>query len=218
MKISASILATKLTQLGNILPEFQSTSIDYIHMDVMDGNYVPQISFGEAITQEVSQLTKIPLDVHLMVSKPEDHFRKYLEFKPSYVTFHQETTNFGVRLSDEIRKANAKVGVSINPMTPVSSLKYLLPYIDLILIMTVDPGFYGQKFIQGGLDKIKEAKDLSSGFDISIEVDGGVNETNIRSISEAGADICVVGAGLFKVGDPSENGKKLKDLVRSVSV
>jgi ribulose-phosphate 3-epimerase len=216
MKISASILATKLIQLGNILPTLDPKAIDYIHMDVMDGNYVPQISFGEAITKEVSQSTTIPLDVHLMVARPEDHFRKYLDLQPRYLTFHQETTDFGVRLSDEIRKSGSKVGVSINPMTPVTSLKYLLPYIDLILIMTVDPGFYGQKFIQGGLDKIREAKDISSGFSIEVEVDGGVNASNIQEIKKAGADICVVGAGLFQTGDPSENGRNLKSLTSGI--
>lgn len=212
MKISASVLASQLTNLSQVLPNFNPQSIDYIHIDVMDGNYVPQISFGEAITQEISKLTSIPLDIHLMVQKPEDHFRKYLDFKPSFVTFHQETTYFGVRLADEIRKSGAKVGVSINPMTPVSSLKNLIPYIDLILIMTVDPGFYGQSFILGGLEKIKEAKDLVAGTQIQIEVDGGVNETNIRNITHAGADICVVGAGLFKSGNPSDNGRKLKEI------
>lgn len=214
MKISASVLATQITNLSQTLPGLDPKSVDYIHIDVMDGNFVPQISFGEAINAEIGRLTAIPLDVHLMVAKPEDHFRKYLDAKPSYVTFHQETTDFGVRLSDEIRKSGAKVGVSLNPMTPVASLKYLLPYIDLVLVMTVDPGFYGQKFIQGGLDKIREAKDLVCGRDILIEVDGGVNDSNIAQIAQAGADIAVVGAGLFKVGDPSSNGKKLKELAK----
>ncbi|WCL47919.1 ribulose-phosphate 3-epimerase [Leptospira sp. GIMC2001] len=212
MKISASILATSITQLGRIIPSINPEAVDYIHMDVMDGNYVPQISFGEAITREVKELTTIPLDVHLMVKKPEDHFQKYLDLKPAYVTFHQETTDFGVRLSDEIRKSGSKVGISLNPMTPVTSLKYILPYIDMILIMTVDPGFYGQKFILGGLDKIKEAADMVSHLPIDIEVDGGVNASNIADIRKAGANICVVGAGLFKEGDPSSNGLNLKKL------
>ncbi|MCB1178638.1 MAG: ribulose-phosphate 3-epimerase, partial [Leptospiraceae bacterium] len=160
MKISASILATPITGLSNLLPNLKGNDIDYIHMDVMDGNFVPQISFGEAITGEVKKLTHVPLDVHLMVNNPEREVPKYFPYNPEYITFHAETTNFGVRLSEEIHKNGSKVGVALNPGTPLTMIEHLLPYIDLILIMTVDPGFYGQSFVKSGMEKIKRAKDL----------------------------------------------------------
>ncbi|GBF37652.1 ribulose-phosphate 3-epimerase [Leptospira johnsonii] len=214
MKISASILATQLTALASTVPNFKKEGIDLVHMDVMDGNFVPQISFGEAINKEIKAMTQIPLDVHLMVEKPENHVHKYYELNPYCITFHTETTRFPIRLAQEIKKNGPKVGVSLNPGTPVSVLETLLPYIDLVLIMTVEPGFYGQKFVDGGMDKIRKTKSLISNYPIELEVDGGVNDTNIKELAQAGVDICVVGAGLFKSGDPSENGIRLKSLVK----
>ncbi|PJZ78721.1 ribulose-phosphate 3-epimerase [Leptospira neocaledonica] len=214
MKISASILATQLTALANTVPDFKKEGIDLVHMDVMDGNFVPQISFGEAVNKEIKAMTQIPLDVHLMVEKPENHVHKYYELNPYCITFHAETTRFPIRLAQEIKKNGPKVGVSLNPGTPVSALETLLPYIDLVLIMTVEPGFYGQKFVDGGMDKIRKVKSLISNHPIELEVDGGVNDTNIKELAQAGVDICVVGAGLFKSGDPSENGIRLKSLVK----
>ncbi|WP_411822710.1 ribulose-phosphate 3-epimerase [Leptospira sp. 'Mane'] len=214
MKISASILAAKMTALSTILPTFKKENIDYIHMDVMDGNFVPQISFGEAITKEVGELTDIPLDVHLMVAKPEDHVQKYLELKPYCVTFHIETTHFAVRLAEEIRKSGAKVGVSLNPSTPPEAISTILPYLDLVLLMTVDPGFYGQSFIKTGFEKIEKVRKMTSPYGIELEVDGGVNESNIRELKQLGVDLCVVGSGLFKTGNPNEQGKKLKELAK----
>ncbi len=217
MKISASILATQLTALANTVPSFKPEGIDLVHMDVMDGNFVPQISFGEAVNKEIKSMTGIPLDVHLMVEKPENHVPKYYELSPYCITFHAETTRFPIRLAQEIKKNGIKVGVSLNPGTPVQVLETLLPYIDLVLIMTVEPGFYGQKFVDGGMDKIRKVKSLISSYPIELEVDGGVNDTNIQELSKAGVDICVVGAGLFKTGDPSENGIRLKKLAGSAS-
>ncbi|EPG66854.1 ribulose-phosphate 3-epimerase [Leptospira wolffii] len=217
MKISASILATQLSGLANIVPSFKKEGIDLVHMDVMDGNFVPQISFGEAINKEVKAMTSIPLDVHLMVEKPENHVHKYYELAPYCITFHAETTRFPIRLAQEIKKNGTKVGVSLNPGTPVVVLETLLPYIDLVLIMTVEPGFYGQKFVDGGMDKIRKVKSLISSYPIELEVDGGVNDSNIQELSQAGVDICVVGAGLFKTGDPSENGIRLKKIAAEAS-
>ncbi|PJZ65165.1 ribulose-phosphate 3-epimerase [Leptospira wolffii] len=217
MKISASILATQLSGLANIVPSFKKEGIDLVHMDVMDGNFVPQISFGEAINKEVKAMTSIPLDVHLMVEKPENHVHKYYELSPYCITFHAETTRFPIRLAQEIKKNGTKVGVSLNPGTPAVVLETLLPYIDLVLIMTVEPGFYGQKFVDGGMDKIRKVKSLISSYPIELEVDGGVNDSNIQELSQAGVDICVVGAGLFKTGDPSENGIRLKKIAAEAS-
>ena len=211
MKISASILATSITSLATTLPKLTNDSIDYIHMDVMDGNFVPQISFGEAITSEVKNLTTIPLDVHLMVKNPELEVPKYFKFKPEFITFHVETTSFGVRLSEEIKKNGSKVGVSLNPSTPLSSIEHLIPYIDLVLLMTVDPGFYGQSFVKGGMEKIKKASELLKGTNILLEVDGGVGLGNIAELSSVGVSICVAGSGVFKQGDPNANGLLLKN-------
>lgn len=215
MKISASILAAKLTGLSQELPTYKKESIDLIHIDVMDGNFVPQISFGEAFTKEVKSHTEIPLDVHLMVQNPELHVPKYFELNPYCITFHIETTNFSVRLAEEIRKQGIKVGVSLNPQTPPESISMLLPYLDLVLLMTVDPGFYGQSFVKSGFQKIEAVRKLTSPYGIELEVDGGVNESNIGKLAELGVDITVVGSGLYKTGNPNEQGKKLKELATS---
>ncbi|MCW7490035.1 ribulose-phosphate 3-epimerase [Leptospira meyeri] len=215
MKISASILAAKLTGLSQELPTYKKENIDLIHIDVMDGNFVPQISFGEAFTKEVKSHTEIPLDVHLMVSNPELHVPKYFDLNPYCITFHIETTNFSVRLAEEIRKAGIKVGVSLNPQTPPESISQILPYLDLVLLMTVDPGFYGQSFVKSGFEKIAAVRKLTKPYNIELEVDGGVNESNMEELAKLGVDITVVGSGLYKTGDPNAQGKKLKDLAAS---
>lgn len=212
MKISASVLATSITSLDTVLTALRPGAIDYIHMDVMDGHFVPQISFGEGVCREVGQLTEIPLDVHLMVDRPENHVSKYYELKPEYITFHAEATDFMVRLCEDIRNHGSKAGIALNPSTPLDTIRYVLPYIDLILIMTVDPGFYGQKFFQSGIAKIQAAREMIADQPIALEVDGGVNTDNIAAIDRAGANICVAGSAVFSKGSPSENSSQLKKL------
>jgi ribulose-phosphate 3-epimerase len=214
MKISASILASPLTSLASVLPKLKYSAIDYIHLDVMDGNFVPQLSFGEAYCKEISQHTKIPLDVHLMVTNPEREVPKYYALNPEYITFHRETTSFPIRLAEDIRKNGSKVGIALNPGTSVKSIEDCIPYIDLILIMTVEPGFYGQSFVKSGFEKIIRAKEIIGSYPIKIEVDGGVNETNIKQLKEFGVEICVAGSALFKDGKPNENAMNLKKLTK----
>jgi ribulose-phosphate 3-epimerase len=215
MKISASILAAQLSNLSTVVPKLKPKAIDFIHMDVMDGNFVPQISFGEALTEEVSKLTKIPLDVHLMVKNPEKHVPNYYKLKPEYITFHRETTDFPIRLAEDIRKNGIKAGIALNPGTPVKMIQDCLPYIDLILIMTVEPGFYGQSFVKSGLEKINRAKELIGSYPIELEVDGGVNTSNIERLSDIGVNICVAGSALFKNNKPNENSLSLKKLTNT---
>jgi len=215
MKISASILAAQLSNLSTVVPKLKPKAIDFIHMDVMDGNFVPQISFGEALTEEVSKLTKIPLDVHLMVKNPEKHVPNYYKLKPEYITFHRETTDFPIRLAEDIRKNGIKAGIALNPGTPVKMIQDCLPYIDLILIMTVEPGFYGQSFVKSGLEKINRAKELIGSYPIELEVDGGVNTSNIERLSDIGVNICIAGSALFKNNKPNENSLSLKKLTNT---
>ncbi|MCB1140703.1 MAG: ribulose-phosphate 3-epimerase [Leptospiraceae bacterium] len=215
MKISASVLATPITGLGSLLPGISVEDIDYIHLDVMDGNFVPQISFGEAICAEVKKLTEIPLDVHLMVRSPEQEVPKYYSLKPDFITFHAETTSFGVRLAEDIRKNGSKVGIALNPGTPLSLIENYLPYLDLILLMTVDPGFYGQSFVKSGLRKIEQAKKMIEGTSILLEVDGGVGPGNIRELHNLGVNISVAGSAVFKSGNPAENSRNLKHICKA---
>ncbi len=214
IQVSASILAAPLTSLSTVIPKLKQNAIDLIHLDVMDGNFVPQISFGEALCKEVKSLTKIPLDIHLMVNNPEKEVPKYFALKPQYITFHIEATNFPIRLAEEIKKQGIKVGVAINPSTPASRINTILPYMDLLLLMTVEPGFYGQNFIKTGLEKINRAKEIIGSYPIVIEVDGGVNLNNIERISEFGAKIVVAGSALFHDGKANENALKLKKLTK----
>ncbi|MEM7179991.1 MAG: ribulose-phosphate 3-epimerase [Spirochaetota bacterium] len=217
MKISASILATSITRFSTMLPTLKKEEIDYLHIDVMDGNFVPQISFGESITKEIRGQSDIPLDVHLMVENPEQEVPKYYDLQPDFITFHAEATDFMVRLCEDIRVHGSKAGIALNPATSLESVRYILPYIDLLLVMTVDPGFYGQKFTLSGMQKIQDAKKMidASGYDIALEVDGGVNVNNIAQVSQSGASICVAGSAVFKNGVPGENTIQLKKLTET---
>lgn len=212
MKLSPSILASDLTDLKNILKTIEN-QVDYLHLDIMDGHFVPTLSFGEVYVKLIKEHSKIPLDVHLMVENPEKEVPKYFEFEPFVITFHYEATNFPVRLANEIKKNNIRCGISINPKTPVEFLEPFLEYIDLVLIMSVEPGFYGQKFIDFSVGKIKKLKELilKKNLPTQIEVDGGINEKNLGEVLKAGADIVVGGASVFK-GNILENIQKLKSI------
>ncbi len=214
MKISPSILAADLIGLRGILKEMNPSVIDLIHLDVMDGHFVPQLSFGESYSKAVKEATPIPLDVHLMVSNPEREVPKYFELAPHNITFHAEATNNPIRLAQSIRAEKIRAGICLNPSTPAGALEPLLDNIDFVLLMSVEPGFYGQKFIPAVMRKIRTVAEMIRGRDIELEVDGGIGPDNIHELAEAGVQICVAGAAVFKTGNVNDNAAALKARAR----
>lgn len=199
MLLSPSILAADLIDLKSTLKVIEPL-VEFVHIDVMDGHFVPTLSFGEIYTRSVAQSTSLPLDVHLMVSRPEIEVPKYFDIKPANLTFHVEATNFGVRLANQIREQGIKAGVSLNPQTSLSTIEHMLDHIDLVLIMSVEPGFYGQSFLPLALDKISSLKKMIGNRQITIEVDGGITTSNLSQVISAGADMIVAGSAVFRGG------------------
>ena len=208
MKISPSILAANLTRLSEALGRLDRNVADFIHLDIMDGHFVPPLTFGEQISAAIKKETTIELDVHLMTENPEREVLKYIPLEPHNITFHYETTSFPIRLAEQIRKSGIKAGLALNPVTPIEVIKELYTFFDLFLIMTVEPGYYGQSFLSNGLKRIAEfnalRKVLSQETDHFplLEVDGGVNAENASLLREAGVDIAVAGSFVFKSDDP----------------
>ena len=212
MKVSSSILAAPLAALAENLKKLDPTLVDLIHLDIMDGHFVPQLTFGENVSKSIHEASMIPLDVHLMVSNPEKEAPKYFSLKPHNITFHYEATSLPIRLAEEIRKAGILAGISLNPSTPVSVLKDILPFFDLVLLMTVEPGFAGQSFLSSGFSRIEELMELKARNNHSflIEIDGGVNDQNITKLRELSVDIVVSGAFIFNADNPNKQAFSLK--------
>lgn len=209
MKIAPSVLTADFT---NLTTDIESISnADLIHIDIMDGNFVPNISFGPAINNQIAKVTKIPLDVHLMVQNPLMWIDQFSIPEVKYITVHYESDNFDESI-EKIRANNKFVGITIKPKTPVSAIKHLLPNVDLVLIMSVEPGFGGQKFMPEMLDKVRELKQIRNekNYDYLIEIDGGINDQTINLAGEAGVDICVVGSYLFNQTDRKKTIEELK--------
>ena len=221
-KLAPSILSADFSRLGDDIMEAENAGADIIHVDVMDGHFVPNITIGPLVVEAVSKITSLPIDVHLMIENPSDYvelFSKALDkenrdISLDYVSFHIEASYHPHRLLNRIKELNVKSGIALNPSTPVSTITHLLDSMDLLIIMTVNPGFGGQSFIETMLTKIKEAKKLVKGHDIEILVDGGVTEKNIKKIRDAGADILVAGSAVFNKKDSIKNNIiRLKALV-----
>jgi len=211
--ISPSIIASDLTRMGEIVQDMKKECIDLVHIDIMDGHFVPNLTFGPAYTKSLQNHTDIPLDIHLMIERPEDTIDQYIDMDPWCITIHYESTPFPARLLKVIRDAGIVAGLAINPATPVESVYDMLPYTDMVLIMSVDPGFYGQKFMENSLKRIEKLSKFSQseGYkDLLIQVDGGINNGNISSAVQAGAGIFVAGGSAFKDGNVNENVMQLK--------
>ncbi|MBU3153847.1 ribulose-phosphate 3-epimerase [Clostridium estertheticum] len=212
IKIAPSILSADFSRLGEHIKQLDECGADMIHIDVMDGMFVPNISFGTPIIKSIRKLTRIPFDVHLMIEEPSRYVEEFVHSGADIITVHYETDRHIDRTINYIKSLGVKVGVALNPATPVSLIKHLISNVDMVLIMTVNPGFGGQKFIEYCSDKVKEVRELSNIYnkDIMIQVDGGIDESNIHGVVSSGANVIVAGSAVFKNDDIEKNIKKLR--------
>jgi ribulose-phosphate 3-epimerase len=199
VKIAPSILTADLANLEKQIRYLEEGGADLIHIDVMDGSFVPNITFGPLIVRTIKKLTNIPLDVHLMIVNPEKYIEEFIESGSAYLTIHQEATKHLHRAVTQIKNLGAKAGVSLNPSTPLNSIEEILEITDLVLIMSVNPGFGGQSFIENSLKKISRLKNIINlnSYQTLIEVDGGINLENVERVVKAGTDILVIGNSIF---------------------
>jgi ribulose-phosphate 3-epimerase len=210
-----SILSADFSKLTEDIKEVESSGADVIHCDIMDGHFVPNITFGPDVVAKINEITKLPLDVHLMIDSPEKYIKNFCDAGADYISVHYENNVHLNRLINLIKSYKIKAGVAINPSTPVNLLTDIICDADFILIMSVNPGFGGQKYIPNSTNKVKQLKNLikQNNTGCFIEMDGGIGEENIKMLAEAGVDMFVCGASIFKAKDKKEKIKKLKELI-----
>jgi len=213
VKIAPSILSANFLKLGEEIKAAEEAGADMIHIDIMDGHFVPNITIGPFIVESIRKITSLPLDVHLMIEDPDTYLVDFIKAGADYVTVHLEASVHLHRTIQWIKERGVKAGVSLNPATPVWSLEYILSDINLVLLMSVNPGFGGQDFIPQVIDKIGALKKLIEEKRLStlIEVDGGINLDNAKRVASAGADILVMGSAFFNAEDYKEIIRKLKE-------
>ena len=197
--LSPSILAADFAKLGKEIEETNRGGAEYLHFDVMDGVFVPSISFGMPVLQSVRKITKQVLDVHLMITEPERYVEEFARCGADIITVHFETLKYPEKVLKQIRDLGVKVGLSVNPETSIHAVEPYLDMVDMVLVMTVRPGFGGQKYIDYCTDKVKYLRGIidEKGYNVDIEVDGGINKTNLKMILEAGANVIVMGSAVF---------------------
>ena len=212
IRIAPSILAADFTRLQEQLSQAESGGADWFHLDVMDGHFVPNLTFGPMVVSAIRKLTKLPLDTHLMIEEPAKYLEQFRHAGADHIIIHQEADDHLHRTIGRIKELGAKAGVAINPATPCSTLVDILPDLDIILIMTVNPGFGGQSFIPATLKKLAEARALiaNSGRDIRLEVDGGIDTVTAPRVVQAGADVLVAGTSVFGTGNVQQAVQRLQ--------
>jgi ribulose-phosphate 3-epimerase len=218
LKIAPSMMCADFLGIKKVLDIFIEQKIDYLHVDIMDGHYVPNFTLGKDFCRAIASYTDIPLDIHLMIENPDQFIGDFALFKNAVVCFHPETSYHPLRTVELIKKHGAKAGAALDPSVTVQSMKYLLPDIDMLSIMTVNPGYAGQKLIPGIIDKIRETADYiqEKGYKIEIEVDGNVSWQNLPAMLEAGGEVFVAGtSSLFeKAGGLARNIEKFRSILK----
>jgi len=202
-KLAPSILSADFSKLGEEIKKIEVEGVQYVHVDVMDGHFVPNITIGAPVVKSIKKTTKLPLDVHLMISDPEKYSNDFIKAGADIVTIHVESEKFSESVLRNIRLKGVKAGISIKPKTELKAIEKFYDVVDLILVMTVEPGFGGQSLITSTLDKVKELKTIKEkkGLSFIIEVDGGVTEDNIHEYVKAGAELVVAGNAIFAAKD-----------------
>ncbi|HLQ84210.1 MAG TPA: ribulose-phosphate 3-epimerase [Pseudogracilibacillus sp.] len=216
IKIAPSILSANFAKLGEEIKEIEEGGADYVHIDVMDGHFVPNITIGPLIVDAVKPITKLPLDVHLMIENPDKYIKDFVEAGADIITVHQETCPHLHRTIQLIKKENVKAGVVINPGTPVAMIKEVLNNVDLVLVMSVNPGFGGQTFIHETLSKIEEIDLIrkENNYQFELQVDGGVNVETAKLCVDAGADVLVAGSAVFNQSNRKKAIQDIKDAIK----
>ena len=213
IKIAPSILSADFVKLGEDVIAAERAGADLIHVDVMDGHFVPNITIGPLVAKSLQNVTKLPLDVHLMIEKPDQYIKDFADSGADIITVHEEASVHLHRTLQNIKECGVKAAVSLNPATPISNVELVLPYVDMVLIMSVNPGFGGQKFIPEALTKIEQLKKMinEKGLNIEIEVDGGVTVENVAEVHRAGADIVVMGSAFYNSENYEETVKAVRE-------
>lgn len=209
-QVAPSILSADFAYLGDALQRLEAAGADWIHVDVMDGMFVPNLTLGPPIIQALRRYSRLPFDVHLMIEKPERYLADFRDAGADVLTVHAEACPHLHRTLTEIRRLGAKAGVSLNPSTPVNVLEHVLDEVDLILVMSVNPGFGGQSFIPGAVEKLRTIKAMIGNRPIFLEVDGGISPKNAPLVREAGANVLVAGSAVFKSEDMAATIQSLK--------
>jgi len=217
IKIAPSILSADFGRLGQQIAEAENGGADYIHVDIMDGHFVPNITIGPLVVRAIRPWTKLPLDVHMMIAPPEQFIAEFVEAGADIITVHAEACTHLHRVVHQIKESGAKAGVAINPATPLSAVEEVLPDLDQVLVMTVNPGFGGQAFIGGVVDKIKRMRTIldDRGLSVDLEVDGGITAKTARTAAEAGARVLVAGSAVYN--KQTSVADAIADLRKSIS-
>jgi len=210
MKIAPSILSADFAALGEAVARVEAGGADQLHVDVMDGRFVPNITIGPPVIESIRKRTRLPLDVHLMIVEPERYIETFVSAGADLVTVHAEACTHLNRILHQIREAGAKAGVALNPSTPPEAIEWVLDDLDLVLVMSVNPGFGGQSFIPSSIAKVRQVKSLVGTRAIEIAVDGGVNRDKADPLAQAGATVLVAGTAVFGAQDPAQAVKDLR--------